>query len=217
MRSSSKGRKKALCGVCSVPLSQREKEDGQDEDGDTVLICALKRGCPQCAASALNKVIDDAKYVNRHNFYGETAFSVSVRAMNRYTKASLTPPSVAFALLCVGASEHVSLQPPVLTRERVAEHVDRYVLLHAAIDEYHDTLKQLLNMQVVVDTRVGLGENGIYHEPLERVLEYLGLPMDARSQPGHPTIDRGRKVSLRKKQRFVTALRMFRLLRALLP
>jgi hypothetical protein len=29
-----------------------------------------------------------------------------------------------------------------------------------------------------IDTRFGLCENGIYHEPLERVLEYMGMSMN---------------------------------------
>jgi hypothetical protein len=34
-----------------------------------------------------------------------------------------------------------------------------------------------LSVSVEVDTRVGCGDFGLYQEPLERVLQYLGLSM----------------------------------------
>jgi ankyrin repeat protein len=49
---------------------------------------------------------------------------------------------------------------------------------HDYIDEFHRTLKHTLYSLAPVDTRVGLGQAGIYHEPLERVLEYMGLSMN---------------------------------------
>lgn len=41
----------------------------------------------------------------------------------------------------------------------------------------------VLSEHVEVDGRVGLGENGIYQEPLERVLEYIGLSMTQDQTP----------------------------------
>jgi hypothetical protein len=55
-----------------------------------------------------------------------------------------------------------------------------YAKAHAFINEYHALLKDTLSLHVEVDTRVGLTQNGIYQEPLERVLEYCGLHMNAR-------------------------------------
>jgi hypothetical protein len=57
-------------------------------------------------------------------------------------------------------------------------HIAEYKAVHAFIDEHHNVLKHALSYDVQVDWRVGLGENGIYQEPLERVLQYMGLSMD---------------------------------------
>jgi hypothetical protein len=64
-----------------------------------------------------------------------------------------------------------------VTQEKVDAHVVEYKAVHAFIDEYHSILKHALSYDVQVDTRFGLREHGIYQEPLERVLEYMGLSM----------------------------------------
>jgi hypothetical protein len=55
--------------------------------------------------------------------------------------------------------------------------IKKYKLIHAYIDQVHGVLNDALSTEVVVDTRIGLGEYGIYQEPLERTLEYMGLSM----------------------------------------
>jgi hypothetical protein len=70
----------------------------------------------------------------------------------------------------------------------VAACVEDYKQTHAFIDEFHDTLKDTLSTKVEVDSRFGLGENGIYQEPLERALEYLGLSMN-KDQVVNASID----------------------------
>jgi hypothetical protein len=55
-------------------------------------------------------------------------------------------------------------------------------------DEYHGFMSFILSEFAPVDTRVGRGSTGIYHEPLERVLEYLGLSMH-QDQVFNATLD----------------------------
>jgi hypothetical protein len=67
-------------------------------------------------------------------------------------------------------------------------HVETFKHVQAYIDEYHDILTNVLSEHVQVDTRVGRGDNGIYQEPLERTLEYLGLSM-SKDQVVNTSID----------------------------
>jgi hypothetical protein len=56
-------------------------------------------------------------------------------------------------------------------------YITRSKQIHAYVDGYHAVTKDALSRHVEVDTRIGLRENGIDHEPLEQVLLYLGLSM----------------------------------------
>jgi hypothetical protein len=77
-----------------------------------------------------------------------------------------------------------------------------YKQVHGFIQEYHKITKHALNEDVRVDKRVGRGGYGLYHEPLEQVLFYIGLSMKIDQTvnasidgkrvkralvPGHPT------------------------------
>jgi hypothetical protein len=68
-------------------------------------------------------------------------------------------------------------EDPLVTEAKVAACIEEYKCVQAYIDDYHDTLNDALSTKVEVDLRFGLGEHGIYQEPLERVLEYMGLSM----------------------------------------
>jgi hypothetical protein len=56
------------------------------------------------------------------------------------------------------------------------------------VDDYHKSVKLTLSEFAPVDTRVGRGSNGIYQEPMERVMEYLGLSMH-QDQVFNATLD----------------------------
>ena len=43
----------------------------------------------------------------------------------------------------------------------------------------HRTLHDVLGNKVIVDRRVGRNSEGVYQEPIERVLEYMGLTRNA--------------------------------------
>jgi ankyrin repeat protein len=89
-----------------------------------------------------------------------------------------------------------------IAKTTVVAHINEYKQVQTFIDEHHEVIKFALSENVVVDKRVGRGDNGLYHEPLEQVLLYLGLSMDKNQIvnksidgkkkrhaliPGHPT------------------------------
>jgi hypothetical protein len=67
-------------------------------------------------------------------------------------------------------------------------HIEEYKHVQAFIDEYHRILSLVLSDHVPVDPRFGLGQMGIYQEPLERTLEYLCLSM-SKDQVVNTSID----------------------------
>jgi hypothetical protein len=112
-------------------------------------------------------------------------------------------PGMPFAVLsCNTDIKHMIINVYV-TQATVDAHLNEYKQIHAFIDDCHTVIKHALNEDVVVDKRVGRRGNGMYHEPLEQVLLYLGLSMkknqtvnasiDGKSgvkralMPGHPT------------------------------
>jgi ankyrin repeat protein len=62
--------------------------------------------------------------------------------------------------------------------ELISRAKEDYNNIHSLIDEFHAKLKHTLFNCAEVDTRLGRGGKGIYQEPLERVLEYLGMSMN---------------------------------------
>jgi hypothetical protein len=82
------------------------------------------------------------------------------------------------ALLCCGADAVRVLLSDRVTDEMVLRAKTDYMNVHSFIEEYHSILKYTLSELVEVDKRVGRGDNGINQEPMERVLEYLGMSMN---------------------------------------
>jgi hypothetical protein len=80
--------------------------------------------------------------------------------------------SIHFVFLCCGA-DILSLEG--VDNARVNAAISEYRLVQAWIEMHHKLLEHTLSTRVEVDTRFSLGDNGIYQEPLERTLEYLGL------------------------------------------
>jgi hypothetical protein len=97
--------------------------------------------------------------------------------------------SIAFALLCYGYKVKEFNTDHRVNRTKLNACIAEYKNIHAFIDAYHTLLIRTLSTEAPVDTRVGLHEYGIYHEPLERVLEYCGLSMHA-DQVVNDSIDR---------------------------
>jgi hypothetical protein len=65
-------------------------------------------------------------------------------------------------------------------------HIEEYTRVQAYVDEYHSILILVLSEHVPVDPRFGLGQMGIYHEPLERTLEDLGMSMTKDQEVNTP-------------------------------
>jgi hypothetical protein len=84
----------------------------------------------------------------------------------------------AFAFLCCNTDvKKVDFDDYSVTAALGDTHIEEYKRVQSFIDEQHGVLNLVLSEHVQVDTRVGRGDNGIYQEPLERTLEYLGLSM----------------------------------------
>jgi hypothetical protein len=85
-------------------------------------------------------------------------------------------------------AKNVKIDDYDATEAKVAARIEEYQHIQAHIDEFHGILSKTLSTKVKVDRRFGLGENGIYQEPLERTLEYLGLSM-SKNQVVNVSID----------------------------
>jgi hypothetical protein len=105
-----------------------------------------------------------------------------------YKYATDSTPGIAFAFLsCNTDAKNVKINHMVTTIIRDV-HMETFKHVQAYIDEYFCILQPVLSEHVPVDRRFGLGQMGIYHEPLERVLEYLGLSMN-KDQVVNTSID----------------------------
>jgi hypothetical protein len=98
-------------------------------------------------------------------------------------------PGIAFAVLsCNTDAKNVKIENPIVTTAMRGTHMETYSHAQAFVDEYHRILNSVLSEHVPVDARFSLGQMGIYHEPLERTLEYLGLSM-SKDQVVNTSID----------------------------
>jgi hypothetical protein len=99
-------------------------------------------------------------------------------------------PGDVFAVLCCNTdAKNVCLDFGTNVTAIIRDtHIETYSHVQAFIDEYHRILNLVLSEHVPVDPRFGLGQMGIYQEPLERTLEYLGLSM-SKNQVVNTSID----------------------------
>jgi ankyrin repeat protein len=171
----------------------------RDEDGETGLWQTAWKGRPDC----LKLMIEAKASVDVEDSKGATALDTAIKHSNMDclfvlldqpfdapTKSSALSkafrlfedgPSeqaqaAAFTLLAKGADFKASnnVRPPKRRRQAATS---RYLNVLGFIDKWHGVTLATLSNLVEVDTRVGRGDYGLYHEPMERVLQYLGLSM----------------------------------------
>jgi hypothetical protein len=130
---------------------------------------------------------NDAELTARSN-HGVDALYGAMAVRNHKLNGKHKVPGMPFALLSCDTDTKNVLIDSYVTQDIVDKHVNEYKQIHNFIDEYHSVTKHALSEDVVVDTRMGRGDYGLYHEPLEQVLFYLGLSMD-KDQTVNATID----------------------------
>jgi hypothetical protein len=158
----------------------------RDGNGWTAMLMAARRQSHRSIAllSEQDKyiallVIERAADIHLKNKWNQDALAYCVRQF-RY--------SIAFTLLCCGCNYRELNIDRYVTQARVNACIAEYKQTHAFIEAYHESLTHTLANEVKVDTRLARTSLGIYHEPLERVLEYLGLSMH-KNQTVNTSID----------------------------
>jgi hypothetical protein len=157
----------------------------QRDDGWTPLMrSAFFRGLT--VAQYLLEQKADVHYRISKEGYNNKNFDALYYAMRE--GATDCTPGIAFAFLsCNTDAKNVAITYS-LTAAMRDTHIEEYKHVQAFIEEYHRILNLELSEHVQVDTRVGRGDYGIYQEPLERTLEYLGLSM-SKDQMVNTSID----------------------------
>jgi hypothetical protein len=162
----------------------------QSNNGCTPLMSSAIDGRPTIAHYLLEQKADlhyrTLKGGNKNN----DALYCAMRQWhtNQASKATDRKPGIAFAFLsCDTDAKNILIDDGVTIAVRDT-HIETYSHVQAYVDEYHRILNFVLSDHVQVDTRVGRGDKGIYQEPLERTLEYLGLSM-TKDQVVNTSID----------------------------
>jgi predicted nucleic acid-binding Zn finger protein len=161
--------------------------DARDEYGETPAIYACgEHGC----LSRLQLLVDNKADLSVRGNEGRDALTYAIGE-------SMYIPEAAFPVLCCNTdAKNVKVGGTYgVTEAEVAACIEEYKHIQAYIDEYHRALKNTLSDEVEVDVRVGRGGKGVYQEPLERVLEYLGMSMH-KDQVVNASIDGGVKRAL---------------------
>jgi hypothetical protein len=99
-----------------------------------------------------------------------------------------TPGFIFAVLSCNADAKNLTTDEKRVTTAMRDTRIEEYKAVQSYIDEHHRILNLALLEHVQVDPRFGLGHMGIYQEPLERTLEYLGLGM-SKNQVVNASID----------------------------
>jgi hypothetical protein len=151
------------------------------DDGSTSAMSV----CQEDRLTFLQLLVDAKADLNVKNHGGADAVYY---AMLFPDESASRVPGMSFAVLSCNTDTKTVHIDPYVTQAVVDTHTNEYKQIQAFIDEYHTITNHALSEDVVVDTRVGRGDCGLYHEPLEQVLLYLGLSMK-KDQTVNTSID----------------------------
>jgi hypothetical protein len=155
----------------------------QSDAGYTPLMFSALTGRSTIAQYLLAQKADVQYRVTKEGFIKKDALYLAMR--KHATKRS---PGIAFVFLSCNTDANNVVITEHLTATMRDTHIETYQHVQAFIDEHHRILNLVLSEHVPVDPRFGLGQMGIYQEPLERTLEYLGLSM-TKDQVVNTSID----------------------------
>jgi hypothetical protein len=156
-------------------LDHKADINARHNNGQTSLILACFSSGNEDTALLL---IERGADIHLKNKWNEDALYYCVRCFK---------PSIAFILLCCGSdTDEIKINYPY--QAKVNACIAEYKRTHAFIEAFHESLTHTLANEAKVDTRLARTSLGIYHEPLERVLEYLGLSMH-KNQTVNTSID----------------------------
>jgi hypothetical protein len=161
----------------------------QTNDGGTVLLCCANWGRLTIAQHLLEHKADVHYRISKEGGMKNNMDALHY-AMRHHQDNDMwyRTPGLVFAFLsCNTDAKNVKIGRSVTAVIRDI-HVEEYQHVQARIDEHHRILNLVLSEHVPVDPRFGLGQMGIYQEPLERTLEYLGLSM-CKDQVVNTSID----------------------------
>jgi ankyrin repeat protein len=156
----------------------------RDKRGDTPAMGACIKGKD---LPCLQLLLDNKADLSVRGNGGRDALCYAMKeAASMYTSGMVFP-----VFCCNTDAKNVKIGGKYgVTEALVAACIKEYKHVQTYIDEYHRALKKTLSDEVEVDAHVGRGGKGIYQEPLERVLEYMGLSMH-KDQVVNASIDGG--------------------------
>jgi hypothetical protein len=171
--------------VCAKLLVQNGADvNCQSKNGWTPLMHSAGQGNLDITQYLLEQEADVHYRISKENCYkNKDTLSCAMRK-----SATDRTPGIAFAFLSCNTDAKNVKANNYVTAAICDAHMETYSHVQAYIDEYHRILNLVLSEHVPVDPRFGLGQMGIYQEPLERTLEYLGLSM-SKDQVVNTSID----------------------------
>lgn len=136
------------------------------DTSDTALSKAVGKGNADCVAVLLDSS-------------GAGIFPATPAVMIHALQVALKEKnsSLVFMLLACGAD--LDKASSETSKTQLIGVISRYERVMGFAEKWHLIGSRALSAGVEVDARVGLAQNGLYQEPLERVMEYLGLSVVA--------------------------------------